>query len=148
MCALQRSFVTTSRSLRFFLNPTQTNQHAGNAKLLSVCRYTTMLPYGHLEICNKSDNALMMKCVNLKYPTDRIQIAIPIVKYDEIKNLPNHPEKWLIDVREPIELERTGAIPTAINIPRRNCLLSVQNSDAQHSPISLFPHFYEKIKNI
>lgn len=42
---------------------------------------------------------------------------IPIVLYDEIKDLPNHPEKLLVDVREPNELAETGRIPTSINIP-------------------------------
>lgn len=37
--------------------------------------------------------------------------------YEEIKDLPNNPAKLLIDVREPKELEETGRIPTAINIP-------------------------------
>lgn len=38
--------------------------------------------------------------------------------YEEIKDFPNHPEKTLIDVREPDELKQTGVIPTSINIPR------------------------------
>lgn len=42
---------------------------------------------------------------------------IPSVKYNDIKDLPNHPEKLLIDVRERQELEETGRIPTSINIP-------------------------------
>ncbi|KAG5680028.1 hypothetical protein PVAND_009561 [Polypedilum vanderplanki] len=37
--------------------------------------------------------------------------------YEQIKDLPNHPEKLLIDVREPNELKETGVIPTSINIP-------------------------------
>ncbi|XP_055385787.1 rhodanese domain-containing protein CG4456-like isoform X3 [Condylostylus longicornis] len=42
---------------------------------------------------------------------------IVIAYYDEIKSLPDHPEKLLIDVREPEELKETGKIPTSINIP-------------------------------
>ncbi|XP_014093205.1 rhodanese domain-containing protein CG4456 [Bactrocera oleae] len=42
---------------------------------------------------------------------------IPSVQYNDIKELPNHPEKLLIDVRERQELEETGKIPTSINIP-------------------------------
>ena len=38
--------------------------------------------------------------------------------YEEVKELPNNPAKLLIDVREPKELDETGRIPTAINIPR------------------------------
>jgi 3-mercaptopyruvate sulfurtransferase SseA len=40
-----------------------------------------------------------------------------IATYEEVKDLPNHPEKLLIDVREPNELQETGQIPTSINIP-------------------------------
>ncbi|KAG5679624.1 hypothetical protein PVAND_009184 [Polypedilum vanderplanki] len=40
-----------------------------------------------------------------------------VAYYDEIKDLPNHPEILLIDVREPWELEQTGMIPTSVNIP-------------------------------
>lgn len=52
-----------------------------------------------------------------QFSSDATQINIPIVSYDEVKDLPNHPEKVLIDVREPDELKETGIIPTAINIP-------------------------------
>lgn len=44
---------------------------------------------------------------------------VQIAYYDEIKDLPNHKEKLLIDVREPHELAETGTIPTSINIPRK-----------------------------
>uniref|UniRef100_A0A336MY58 CSON008174 protein n=1 Tax=Culicoides sonorensis TaxID=179676 RepID=A0A336MY58_CULSO len=46
--------------------------------------------------------------------------ANPIATYEEVKDLPNHPEKLLIDVREPHELQETGKIPTSINIPLAN----------------------------
>lgn len=42
---------------------------------------------------------------------------VVIATYEEVKKLPNHPEKLLIDVREPSELVETGKIPTSINIP-------------------------------
>lgn len=42
---------------------------------------------------------------------------VPIATYEEVKDLPNHPEKLLIDVREPAEIAETGSIPTSINIP-------------------------------
>ncbi|XP_065371347.1 rhodanese domain-containing protein CG4456-like [Calliphora vicina] len=42
---------------------------------------------------------------------------IEIAYYEEIKDLPNHPEKLLIDVRTPEELVQFGKIPTSINIP-------------------------------
>lgn len=43
--------------------------------------------------------------------------TIPIATYEEVKDLPNHPEKLLIDVREPQEIIDTGIIPTSVNIP-------------------------------
>lgn len=43
--------------------------------------------------------------------------TIPIATYEEVKDLPNHPEKLLIDVREPQEIVDTGIIPTSVNIP-------------------------------
>lgn len=42
---------------------------------------------------------------------------IPIVSYEEVKQLPNNPKKLLIDVREPSELQETGQISSSINIP-------------------------------
>ncbi|TMW44623.1 hypothetical protein DOY81_010300 [Sarcophaga bullata] len=42
---------------------------------------------------------------------------IPIVTYEEIKQLSKYPKKLLIDVREPNELQETGKIPSSINIP-------------------------------
>lgn len=42
---------------------------------------------------------------------------IPIVTYEEVKQLPKYPKKLLIDVREPNELQETGQIPSSINIP-------------------------------
>ncbi|XP_055702982.1 uncharacterized protein LOC129801718 isoform X4 [Phlebotomus papatasi] len=43
--------------------------------------------------------------------------TMKIATYEEVKDLCNHPEKLLIDVREPHELLETGSIPTSINIP-------------------------------
>lgn len=43
--------------------------------------------------------------------------GIPVVTYDEVKDLPNKPKKILIDVREPDELKEFGKIPTSFNIP-------------------------------
>lgn len=43
--------------------------------------------------------------------------SVSIATYEEVKDLPNHPEKLLIDVREKAEIAETGSIPKAINIP-------------------------------
>ncbi|XP_075159783.1 rhodanese domain-containing protein CG4456 [Haematobia irritans] len=40
-----------------------------------------------------------------------------IATYEEVKDLPNHPEKFLIDVRSRDMVDTDGAIPTSINIP-------------------------------
>lgn len=42
-----------------------------------------------------------------------------VAVYSEIKDLPKHPEKLLIDVREPREIDEYGKIPGSINIPRK-----------------------------
>lgn len=39
--------------------------------------------------------------------------------YEEVKDVPNHPEVYLIDVRNKDELASTGALPGSINIPRK-----------------------------
>lgn len=44
---------------------------------------------------------------------------VAIAEFEEVQDLPQHPEKLLIDVREPDELAETGRIPTSINIPRK-----------------------------
>lgn len=53
----------------------------------------------------------------------------PIATYEEIKDLPNHPEKLLIDVRESDEL-LGGKIPTSINIPCESFIF-IQSSSSQ-----------------
>lgn len=40
-----------------------------------------------------------------------------IVEYDEVKNLPDPPEKFLFDVRNATEIEEIGSIPKAVNVP-------------------------------
>lgn len=47
-----------------------------------------------------------------------------VANYQDIRNLPNHPEILLIDVREFHEVENTGLIPTSIVIP---CELSISS---------------------
>lgn len=54
-----------------------------------------------------------------KCPPTTPEAMVEIATYEEVKDLPNHPEKVLIDVREPSELQETGQIPTSINIPRK-----------------------------
>lgn len=57
-------------------------------------------------------------CVSRSYSTTNDNMS-NIATYDEVLDLPNHPEKVLIDVREPSELKEFGQIPTSINIPRK-----------------------------
>lgn len=52
-----------------------------------------------------------------KYSSETNGAKIPVVGYDEVKNLPKYPRITLIDVREPNELQETGSIPTSLNIP-------------------------------
>ncbi|XP_017037906.1 rhodanese domain-containing protein CG4456 [Drosophila kikkawai] len=37
--------------------------------------------------------------------------------YEEVKDVPNHPKKYLFDVRNETELKETGVLPASINIP-------------------------------
>ncbi|XP_017041179.1 rhodanese domain-containing protein CG4456 [Drosophila ficusphila] len=37
--------------------------------------------------------------------------------YEEVKDVTNHPEKYLFDVRNESELKETGVLPASINIP-------------------------------
>lgn len=57
-------------------------------------------------------------CVSRSYSTTNDNMS-NIATYEEVLDLPNHPEKVLIDVREPSELQEFGQIPTSINIPRK-----------------------------
>lgn len=59
--------------------------------------------------------------------------------YEEIKDLPNHKEKLLIDVREPQELIDTGVIPTSINIPRKFKVLILINSPPSQFLVNQVP---------
>lgn len=130
MSIRQRLSVTTFRSIRFLLNTPPNNQHAFlhdvSSKLSTTCRYSTISLFRSPDyvIRKKSNVAPINNCVSLRYSTDANQITIPLVTYDEVKDLPNHPEKWLIDVREPAELTEAGVIPTSINIPRKNTIFS------------------------
>lgn len=40
-----------------------------------------------------------------------------MASYEEVKDIPNHPTKYLFDVRNKNELEETGVLPASINIP-------------------------------
>lgn len=53
----------------------------------------------------------------VQYSSAQTMVQVPIATYEEVKDLPNHPETLLIDVREPAEIAETGSIPTSINIP-------------------------------
>lgn len=94
-----------------------------NTSVLFVGKYST-IPVTH----NRNNfNELNWKLSSYKimgqeYSTDANQINIPVVSYEVIKNLPNHPENMLIDVRELDEIKETGMIPTAIHIPRKHFL--------------------------
>ncbi|XP_055612166.1 rhodanese domain-containing protein CG4456-like [Uranotaenia lowii] len=49
--------------------------------------------------------------------TNYNKAIMSIATYEEILDLPNHPEKLLVDVRGTDEVKEKGAIPTSINIP-------------------------------
>ncbi|XP_030370751.1 rhodanese domain-containing protein CG4456 [Scaptodrosophila lebanonensis] len=51
--------------------------------------------------------------------------------YEEVKDIPNHPDKYLIDVRNKSELAETGELPGSINIPLPELEDALKLSDAQ-----------------
>ncbi|EDW18173.2 rhodanese domain-containing protein CG4456 [Drosophila mojavensis] len=50
--------------------------------------------------------------------------------YEQVKDVPNHPEIYLIDVRNPEELTATGSIPSSLNVPLPE-LEAALNSDSE-----------------
>uniref|UniRef100_A0A1Q3F8G3 Putative heat shock protein n=1 Tax=Culex tarsalis TaxID=7177 RepID=A0A1Q3F8G3_CULTA len=77
--------------------------------LMSLSTLTLVLAIG-VQRCYGGDcsvNKFDKSCIDPKL----------VASYDEIVDLPNHPEKLLVDVRTPEELAATGVIPTSINIP-------------------------------
>ncbi|XP_058178805.1 uncharacterized protein LOC131294778 [Anopheles ziemanni] len=85
---------------------------------------------GNDGVAKKTDN-----CGGNKFAPACIDPQL-VAYYDEIVDLPNHPEKLLIDVREPTELAATGRIPTSINIPlktvRTELTLSPETFEAKY----------------
>jgi len=65
---------------------------------------------------------------------------IPVAYYDEIKDLPNHREKLLVDVREPSELQQTGRIPTSINVPLGDVQKAFSNETTGEKFAKLYNH--------
>ncbi|XP_017053044.1 rhodanese domain-containing protein CG4456 [Drosophila ficusphila] len=51
--------------------------------------------------------------------------------YEQVKDVPNHPEVYLIDVRRKDELQQTGSIPCSLNIPldELDKALNLDNAD-------------------
>ncbi|CAD6993883.1 heat shock protein 67B2 [Ceratitis capitata] len=68
----------------------------------------------HDSKCDSSSNNQQIKSFSTG---NSYRKEISSVNYSYVKELPNRPEKLLIDVRERQELEETGKIPTSINIP-------------------------------
>lgn len=42
---------------------------------------------------------------------------VDFATYEEVKDIPNHPEKYLIEVRSKELVEKDGSIPGSVNIP-------------------------------
>lgn len=59
-----------------------------------------------------------LACAILKtVAAEDITINKDFASYEEVKDLPNHPEKYLIEVRSKDLVEKDGSIPGSINIP-------------------------------
>lgn len=119
-----RNLLMISRSFQSVLN-------GNNVRYLNISRSISILTNKNYtaSILNRTyiikydKNQLNLnRIMGLNYSTDDTQYVIQTVTYEEVKDLPNYPEKTLIDVREPEELKETGIIPTAINIPCKNLI--------------------------
>lgn len=95
--------ITTSRFVNLIL-PCRSFHVLANASGISNC--VAASPNIIEQSCRRSQSTTI---------TDA---NVPIASYDDIKDLPNHPEIVLIDVRETLELQERGAIPNCLNIPR------------------------------
>lgn len=49
-----------------------------------------------------------------------------VMSYEDMLKVIHQPEKVIIDVRNPDEVNSTGKIPSSINIPCKTILLSIQ----------------------
>lgn len=95
------SILTSSRE--FDLKKTTKNHHSKSICIRKMINVNLLILFTVFVINNYSNAASTMQ----------------IATYDEVKDLPNHPEVLLVDVREPQELIDYGVIPTSINIPRK-----------------------------
>ncbi|XP_031618484.1 rhodanese domain-containing protein CG4456-like [Contarinia nasturtii] len=120
--ALSRKIPTLLNGHRYF----QTNRFVS----IFACNTQTGI-FGQNYIINNENYSVVFKNMGQRYSTDNAQIVIPIVTYEDVKDLTNHPEKTLIDVREPNELQETGTIPTSINIPLGEVNTALNLSDSQ-----------------
>lgn len=105
----QNSFAT----IFHILNP---NPSKCNIKSYSAC---DLIGEHRLNPVNRNVRA---------FSSNTNEIQIPVVTYEYVKDLPNHPEKILIDVREPSELQETGSIPSSINIPRKKHFIKLNHN--------------------
>lgn len=45
------------------------------------------------------------------------KVAFRMATYNEVLDIPNHPEVYLIDVRNKKEIAESGSLPESLNIP-------------------------------
>ncbi|KAJ6646954.1 putative thiosulfate sulfurtransferase, mitochondrial [Pseudolycoriella hygida] len=72
---------------------------------------------------------------------------VPVAYYDEIKDLPKHREKLLVDVREPSELQSTGRIPMSINVPLGDVQKAFSDDTTEEQFARLYNHTKPHLKD-
>ncbi|XP_058055227.1 rhodanese domain-containing protein CG4456 isoform X2 [Anopheles bellator] len=117
-------------TVRSFAGVVQNTNHPGNQSI-DRRRASTSLFAGVLSQPSSSQ-ANGGDCGGNKFAPACIDPKL-VATLAEVEDLPNHPEKLLIDVREPSELEATGRIPTSINIPLKTV----------HGELNLRPEAFE-----
>lgn len=60
---------------------------------------------------------LVLVAANWAFAEDTLHEDKNLATYEEVKDIPNHPEKYLIDVRSRELVEKDGVIPGSIIIP-------------------------------
>ncbi|CAH2009454.1 unnamed protein product [Acanthoscelides obtectus] len=97
---------------------------AVNGRSYSILQITNS--YKIVQANNNHDplqhHNLLFNIISLKYTSCITQDSLT-ASYEEIKKLGKQPSKdvYIIDVREPTELQETGTIPSSLNIPCHIC---------------------------
>ncbi|CAH2009453.1 unnamed protein product [Acanthoscelides obtectus] len=113
---------------------------AVNGRSYSILQITNS--YKIVQANNNHDplqhHNLLFNIISLKYTSCITQDSLT-ASYEEIKKLGKQPSKdvYIIDVREPTELQETGTIPSSLNIPCLSIFWFGCDADRMDRPLHL-----------